>query len=412
MRHNLKVTLIQPDYFNVWEPLGLGYIASYCRKFRPDVEFKFWNEKFDDALKFDKHILQSDIIGISATTPTSQRAINLARKIKTYYNKRVVLGGWHVTALKDIPDWSIDQIVVGEGEAGFLNILNGDTTDIVKGKLMEFNELPWPDRKLIRNERTLTLCEEMCGERILSFQSRRGCPMKCAMCGEKNMSHNCIRSRDVVELLDEIVQMSKEYNATKFKFVDPTWCYPKSYVYTFCKEKIRQNFTLKWEAMVHAAFLDEDMMTLMKEANCEQVNVGCESGSQSILNDIGKGVTITKVKRVFQIGKRLGINMRAFFMIGMPNESCETITETKEFIRELQPDVLGVSIFTPYPGTEFYNDSYSHIDWYNCDEYNNDFWDTKYITNEELKKIQKDIMTEFEDKSCWHNKVNDEKTNS
>jgi len=153
-------------------------------------------------------------------------------------------------------------------------------------------------------------------------------------------------------------------------------------------------------------------MTLMKEANCEQVNVGCESGSQSILNDIGKGVTITKVKRVFQIGKRLGINMRAFFMIGMPNESCETITETKEFIRELQPDVLGVSIFTPYPGTEFYNDSYSHIDWYNCDEYNNDFWDTKYITNEGLKKIQKDIMTEFEDKSCWHNKVNDEKTNS
>lgn len=409
----MKVLLIQPDYHNVWEPLGLGYIASYCRKHRPDVDFKFYNEKLDNIIEFDKLVKWSNIIGISATTPTYRKAVGLARHIQTYYkNKIVVLGGWHTTALKDIPDQSIDQIVVGEGESAFLDIINGNTDLVVNGRMMEFSELPWPDRKLIKNDKMLSLCQEMCGERILSFQSRRGCPMKCAMCGEVNMSQNCIRSRDVNELLDEIVQKSKEYNATKFKFVDPTWCYPKSYVYEFCKEKIKLNFTLKWEAMVHAAFLDEDMMKIMKEANCEQVNVGCESGSQKILNDIGKGVTVSKIKKVFSIGHKLSINMRAFFMIGMPNESFETINDTKELIKEIQPDVLGVSIFTPYPGTKFYNDSYSDIDWYYCDEYDNDFWSSKYITNEGLKKAQKEIIDEFKDKACWHNRVNDEKAYS
>ena len=291
----MKALLIQPEYFNTWEPLGLGYIASYCRKYRPDVEFSFYNEKFGNAYEFDKKIKSADIIGISATTPTISKAISFARHIKTYYlNKQIVVGGWHVTATKTIPDWSVDQIVVGEGESAFLDILNGNTDTIVNGKLMEFSELPFPDRKLIRNDMTISLCERMCGERILSFQSRRGCPMKCVMCGEVNMSRNCIRTRDVIELLDEIVTQSKEYNATKFKFVDPTWCYPKNYVYEFCKEKIKKNFTLKWETMVHAAFLDKEMMTIMKEANCEQVNVGCESGSQKILNDISflKGVMI------------------------------------------------------------------------------------------------------------------------
>ena len=56
-----------------------------------------------------------------------------------------------------------------------------------------------------------------------------------------------------------------------FKFLDPTWCYPKKAVYDFCKFKIKFGMKFKWEGMVHAAFIDKDMLKIMKESGCDVI---------------------------------------------------------------------------------------------------------------------------------------------
>lgn len=402
----MKVTFIVPYYHNIYESLGVGYIASYCRKnFDGELDFRFFHEYFDDVINIIASAVESDIVAFSCTTPTYQRGIMLASVIKkTNPSVHIVFGGWHVTTEPHISNGGcIDQIIIGEGEAGFLKVLNGNRDIRLLSNHRKFDDLPWPDRNLIRNERNLDLCYKMSGERIISFQSRRGCPFKCAMCAEYIMSTHNIRLRNVEDLLDEIEFMTDLYSADRFRFVDPTWCYPKKSAVEFCEEKIKRNFTMQWEAMGHAGFLDKELLSLMKRANCNQVNIGVESGSQKILNDIKKGLTVKKVRKVFEWGKELDLHMRAFFILGMPNEDEDSIRDTKSLIREIDPDIFGMTILCPYPGSSFYDyEKYKDIDWSQADEYDNDFWNTKNYSNSDLKRIQREFTDEFNDKLPWH----------
>lgn len=402
------VTFIIPYYHNIYESLGIGYIASYCRKnFDGKLDFRFFHENFDSSINIIASAVESDIVAFSCTTSTYQRGIMLARVIKNTNPKvHIVFGGWHVTTEPYIEDQDcIDQVVIGEGEDGFLQVLNGKRNLWVLSKHKGFEDLPWPDRTLIRNERNLELCNQMSGERVISFQSRRGCPFTCAMCAEHIMSNHNIRVRDTDDLLDEIEIIVNIYSSDRFRFVDPTWCYPKSAAVEFCEKKIRRDFRMNWEAMGHASFLDKDLLKLMKKANCNQVNIGVESGSQKILNDMKKGVTVDKIRKVFQWGKELDLRMRAFFILGMPNEDEESIRATKELAREINPDTFGMTIFCPFPGSKYYNyNKFYGVDWSMADEYDNDFWNTKNYSNSDLKRIQREFAEEFKDKLPWHQK--------
>lgn len=414
----MKITFISPKFHNVWEPLGIGYIKSYCDKnAERKHEWKFFHGNFCDEDDMILEASKSDLVAFSCTTSTFQDATRIANEIKSLsriwsskqYSPRMIMGGWHPTTLRKVDNDIFQGAFFGEGEQPFCNALDNFkdaffSTNVRRFKAfpLEFSELPWPDREFIQQDKFLDLCEKQCGERILSFQSRRGCMMNCAMCGERCMSSKGVRYRDSDDLLDEIENVFSKYNGTMFKFVDPTWSYPKFVAKEFCKKKILRN-SFKWEAMVHASFLDEELMTLMMHSNCKQMNVGCESGSQRILNDMRKGTTVNRIKKVFKIGKDLGIQMRAFFMIGLPNETEKDIELTKQLIRDIEPDVLGVSILCPLPGTDFYRDEFEDKDWSKVDEYNS-FWSTIHFSNEELYKIQKEIYTEFKNIVVGHQK--------
>ena len=397
----MKISFVQPQFKNIWEPLWAGYIKAFCEKYY-DFEAEFFHGNFDSENKIVDNCRTSDIVAISCTTPTYKKGLNIAGKIKHLNpNVKIAIGGWHVTATKDI-EYYVDHIIVGEGEVGFLGLLAGFNVRLIDFGYTEFKNIPWPDRDFINQNRTLDLCERQCGKRILSFQSRRGCPMNCTFCAESCMTYNNVRVRDPNDLLDEIEYAFDKYDANYFKFVDPTWCYPKSAAKDFCLEKIKRGNKFLWEGLGHGAFIDKELMELMKESGCNQINIGCESGSQKLLNDMRKGVTVSKIKKVFKWGKELGIDMRSFFILGMPNESEKTIEQTKQLVREIEPNVFGMTLLTPFPGSDYYRDEYKDFDWSNCDEYSNDFWYTKNFSNKRLKEIQADFNKEFNEVLVSH----------
>lgn len=410
----MKVALIQPYYFNVWEPLGLAYIASYCKKnFKGDLKFDFYQGYFDPDETILEGAKDSDIAAFSCTSPTFMHGLSLARKLKkTNPGIRTVFGGFHVSALKElIVEDCIDHIVVGEGEKAFLRILEGEKGRIVQGEAVSFDELPWPDRDIIRNERTIDLCEEMTGMRITSFQANRVCPFRCRYCAEKavtglfNRKTNPIRSRNIKNLLDEIEFVSGKYDLDFFKFVDATFDTSPEYVISFCREKIERNFALEWECMIHAGIAKKEMFEWLKKANCKQINVGCESGSPRVLKDMNKGTTIDKIIDVFDWAREYGIERRAFFLLGMPSETEEDIRMSDQLVERIRPDVFGVTILCPYPGGGLYDhETMKNIEWEKTDEYSNDFWCTEHFTNEDLKKWQKYLTDKYKDSLAWHHK--------
>ena len=220
------------------------------------------------------------------------------------------------------------------------------------------------------------------------------------------MSCNVIRYRDTNDLLNEIEQVTKDYKLDRIKFVDPTWNHPRKAVIDFCTEKLKRNNKIPWEAMAHCAYLDKDLLEIMKASGCSQINIGVESGSQVILNEINKGVTPSKIREVFKIGKDINLDLRAFCIIGLPSETKETIEETKQLIRDIKPNVFGITILCPYFGTEFYRDEFKNVDWSKQGEYENNIWYTENFSNKELKEEIKKFNNEFSNVVVQHQREN------
>ena len=113
----MKVTLIQPRYFNIWEALGLGYIGAYLKAHHPGrLEMNFFQAFFDTDETIVRGAADSDIVGFSCTSPTFAHGAELARRIKAVSPKAwTVFGGFHPTAVPDdcLNTPGVDQVVLG-----------------------------------------------------------------------------------------------------------------------------------------------------------------------------------------------------------------------------------------------------------------------------------------------------------
>jgi radical SAM superfamily enzyme YgiQ (UPF0313 family) len=243
----------------------------------------------------------------------------------------------------------------------------------------------------------------MNGKRTASFQCNRVCPVNCAFCAERIVSgrfhkrNNPIRTRDIEDLLDEIDHVTEQLDLNYFKFVDATFDISPQFVIDFCKAKIARNNTTEWECLIHCSFTTEEMFQWLKKAQCHQVNMGVESGSDKILKDVGKGLKTKTVRKAFAWAKKAGIERRGFFLFGMPNETREDLLLTEKLIDEIEPEVVGFTILCPYPGTNFYDhEKYKDIAWEFADEYSNNFWHTENFTNIELKAQQAYFKTKYD----------------
>ncbi len=408
----MKTVLVQSKYFNIWEALGCGYLGAVARKHCKDLNLQFFQSYFDA----DKEIIEScknaDVVGFSCTSPAYRHALGLAKAIKTLNRSAyIVFGGWHPSSMPEIiNEDAIDCVVVGEGDFVFSEILNGRRESVINAASVEnFDLLPFPDRELIKNYREINLAQKITGIRMTSFQSVRGCPRSCVFCAEHSVSgkfnrSNGLRVRSPENIISEINAVRDKYGLEYFKFVDPTWNISEDKVLAFCQEKLHTGNNLPWECNLHAALATKNMLKAMKEAGCCQINIGCESGSPKILQDMRKGLTVEQIKNVFLWAKGVGLKRRSFFLLGMPNETEEDIRMTEKLAEEIDPDVFGVTILCPYPGSELFNKEFSDIDWAATDEYKNDFWRTKALTNADLKYWQNYLVQKFQEKSCWHNK--------
>lgn len=411
----MRITFIQPYYENVWESLGLGYIIAYVKKYYgildDDLDIRFFHGNFDSQADMVLVGSDSDIVAISCTSPTYAHGLQIARDIKFLNSKtHIVFGGWHPTAVPDdvIKEEHVDQVIVGEGELAMVRVMLGSRNPIIKGVRLQPDELPRPDRHAIKNERTIDLCEKMNGYRIASFQMNRGCKVHCKFCSEITMTGkhhgktNPIRTRHYDDVLNEIVAVTADFGINYFKFVDATFDRDAQTVIDFCKRKIDRGNTISWEANIHPSFVQhEPVFEWLAKADCHQINIGVESGSPYVLTDIGKGSQVSSIKNVFKWAKKYHIRRRAYFLLGMPDESDSDIDLTIELIDEIEPDVVGFTILAPYPGGDFYNPGlHKDVDWSEVDEYSNDIWHNAHFDNKGLKELQKYLTDRYKHLLC------------
>ncbi len=182
----------------------------------------------------------------------------------------------------------------------------------------------------------------------------RGCPGRCIFCSVPFFYGNSIRWMSVDRVMAEIGEVvSMGYKEIFFR--DEMFTADRDRVMEISEKIIKKGYDIKWICSTRADKVDEEMLKLMKKAGCHMIRVGVESGSQKVLNNIKKGITIEQVERLFKLTNKLGIDTHAHLMVGMPGETIEDVNKTIKFIKKINPTIITAGVCTPYPGTELFN---------------------------------------------------------
>ena len=94
----------------------------------------------------------------------------------------------------------------------------------------------------------------------------------------------------------------------------------------------------------------------MKKAGCNSIKIGVESGSEAILEQMNKGITLDQLRQAARMLRKAGIHWTGYFMMGVPGETEEQIYQTLDFMYELKPDYAHVGTYEPFPGTAMFEE--------------------------------------------------------
>lgn len=398
----MKILLIYPPTLNTiqtpvpevvnslvgfYPPLGLLYIAGYVRA-NSDFQVKILDAHLEqlnyDSLAEIVAKEKPDIVGIQTLTHTLLDALKTAEAVKKSVPAcHVSLGGNHteIYPLETIQLPNIDSVIIGEGEIKFLQLCqalagkqslagipgvvfkeNGQIINNGPGKHIEnIDELPLPARDLVPYKKYNSIMDP--GKIFTTLISSRGCPNQCAFCSEVGSK---FRWRSAKNIADEI-EACQAMGINVFFFFDDTFnAYPKHAI-DVCQEIIDRKIKIEFDVRGRVNHVSEELLIKLKQAGCRRIQFGVEAGTEKILKELNKNITLDQVIHAFALAKKYGFITYADFMIGNPKERKEELLETLNFAKKINPDYVQYSVFTPYPNTELYRRGIK-------DGMFNDFW--------------------------------------
>lgn len=399
----IRTLLINP-VIGFSPPFGLLYIAAMLKKhnYEPDVEeLNTYGQKefsFTHLLRqIDKK--KYDVVGITCLSAFSEVVKRLIYEIKAKFPAiKIIVGGVHATALpEDLLEMGADIAVLGEADSILVQIMqylennlaldnipslmiaNGRDKSYVKTSARntyeDIRSLPWPAYHLINMEHYFANNYAIRGYwlRCGWVFTSRGCPGRCTFCSSVITHGYKTRDRDIQDVVSELEYLKKRYKIEAFWILDDTFIIKEERVIEFCQEFNKRKLNLVWACQGRVNFFTDRVARILKENGCVQVDLGIESGSQKVLNALKKGTTIEQIKKAFYIAHKNKLRALGTIMIGCPEETWDDIRKTRELLKEIKPDYLGIGFCTPYPGSELFHEAVANK-WINL---KNLKWDTE-----------------------------------
>lgn len=361
-----------------YQPLGILYVATFLKNKVSDIKIKVIDAASPDMSYFDLEnrikIFEPDVIGISTYTNTFIDTLNItmiAKKINP--DVHINLGGHHLSYFpkETLSHKSIDSIIIGEGEKIFSDLIGGlikktkieeiegvftrNNLNKIEGYgnkyLNNLNELFYPDRNLLNEYKyynVLTLDKKM-----TTIISSRGCPFQCNFCSLGRVPYRVRTSKDVVDEIEYC--LTQGYN--DFFFAEDTFNINNKKVQDFCNEILLRKLNIRWCCKARVSDLDSETLKLMAISGCYLINFGVETGSDTGLKMLKKGITTDQIKKVFDLCKKVKIKTMGYFMIGHPFEKCKKdVKKNIKFLFSLNPDYININTVNPAPFTPLFDE--------------------------------------------------------
>ena len=350
-------------------PTDLLYLAAIAEACGYEAKIRDYSlgGNFEEDLK----LFNPDYLLVNIATPTFKSDMECVLRAKTILPnlRTIVKGAPFLTYNTNViyENQFVDYVIMGEPEFTLRDILNGvpdneilgicyrENFQGVKNDPRPFIEnldlLPFPARHLVNNS-IYTRPDN--GKVQAVIKVSRGCPYHCFFCLATPVSGSKVRVRSAENIIAEIRECVEKYHIKNFLFWSDIFNFNREWTLNLCKAIIASGLKITWSANTRANTMDDEMAALMYQAGCRLVSIGVESGSQEILNHIGKKITLSEIRETIKVLKKNKIKIYNYFVIGLPWETEETVEQTVKFAIELDSNFISFYTATPLPGTRYF----------------------------------------------------------
>ena len=316
-------------------------------------------------------------------------------KIASYCKKfrpetTVIAGGHHLTifAQKVLSDYKdVDYILKGESEStlpeliecledakDFTNIdglVYRKNDSVVDNPKVEFikdiDDIPFPDVDLVNLADYEFSTENWFnpkGHEInhsMPLLTSRSCPFKCSYCSMFLVQGPKIRCRSPENVVDEIQHYYENYGQNYFSIIDDNFAFGRKRFIEICNLIVKRGLDIQFDTTngYDLNFVYDDVLSAMIDAGFLRSSFSIESGHPEMrmkhMNKPLKQKRIYDAYTVLNKYKDLGkFDFTTLFVIGMPQETHESLKATTDIILDLKLDKIAMGFAIPYPGTKLF----------------------------------------------------------
>ncbi len=402
----MRIVLIHPNYHSGgaeiagnWPPAWAAYLTGSLKAAGfDDIRFidAMTNNLTDDQLRAMLAEEKPDIVGATCITPSiykAERALQIAKEL--HPGTVTILGGIHATfmyqqVLSEAP-W-IDVIVRGEGEEILVELVRAIDDGRWPAARHSIKGLAFTDGgKIVASPAAATVKNLDSIEpdwgilewdkykyipmncRVAIPNMARGCPFTCSFCSQWKFWRD-YRIRDPKKVAAEIQTLHDKYDVKFFILADEEPTINRKKFIQFCEELIARGLNEKvlWgiNTRVTDILRDEEYLPLYRRAGLIHVSLGTEAAAQLKLDRFNKETKVADNKRAIQLLREAGIVVEAQFIVGLENETRETLEETYRMAMDWKPDLANWSMYTPWPFTQLFQELSDKVEVYDFEKYN------------------------------------------
>ncbi len=382
-----RVALITPPYHSgvvesagTWLNVGFVYIAGSLREAGYEVDYydamSLWHKWPDIKKRIEE--FQPDVIATTSFTASIVKALelcNLAKQINP--SVITVLGNVHAAFCYDEilkeDNGTLDYIVRGEGEVTLVELLDclnaGGEPGAINGLAFWRNGgvVVTPKAPYIHDLDSLPTAWDLVEWPIYTYRAKnnarlaiistsRGCKSQCSFCSQQLFWERSWRARSAGNVVDEIEMLSRNYGVQVAMLSDELPTFDRERWEKILDLMIERQVPVKllMETRVDDILRDADIMWKYRKAGVDHIYVGVEAGSQETLDLFKKDTEVVQSKQAIDIINNADIVSETSFVLGMPDDTPESIAQTIELAKHYNPDMAFFLAIAPWPYAELY----------------------------------------------------------
>lgn len=315
-----------------------------------------------------------DLIGFNITTPIFKKVDEYSKIARERLpGVKLIAGGPHVSVMPEdvLKTTCFNIAVIGEGDFSFQKIVDGENLKDIPGiaywdgerikqnpgsLIKNLDDLPMPYMEIYDSENYHHPKVVSKRNPVASMETSRGCFAQCVFCN-KSIFGSKFRIKSEERVLEEMKYiLSLGYR--EIHFVDDLFTANLLRAKRICERIIKEKLDVSWmpRGGIRVDVVDQELLHLLKKSGVSRVAFGIESGSQKVLDNCKKGITLSQVRSAVKMAKKAGLETEGYFMLGLPGETEETLQETIRFAQSLPIDFAKFAVTVPLPGTPLFEE--------------------------------------------------------